>query len=269
VNDSYSMQVTEEKIDAYIQLLSQKGRAKSTTARYRSMLYPWYELLPEDKIVTPDAERVWKIELEKKKLNKQTISAYVSVINGFLTYLRDPQECHVRRKQKVVEPAPETVLTRDDYRMLLNTAKSMGRRRPYLLIKTIVCVGIRTREFQGLTVEGIKQGTVDVTSYGGRRTIPVPEPIRTELLEFAEERGVKEGPIFITKDGEPLVHSLIWKEVKQICRHMGLPEEKGFPRSLYQLHVNTRKGLYTGSMEEAEDKYRFLLSEEETMIGWK
>ena len=263
------MQVTEEKIDAYLQLLSRQGRAKSTTTHYHSLLCKWYESLPEDKLVMPDAADQWKSELKNKGLSDGTISSCSSAVNGFLGYLRDPQGCHIRRKQQEVEPKPETVLTWDDYRMLLSAAKVMGRKRPYLLIKTIVCVGIRTLEFQGLTVEGVRRGIIEVTGYGAQRMVPVPEPIRTDLLEFAEERGIKEGPIFITKDGGQLPHSLIWKEVKQICRQVGLPEEKGFPRSLYQLHKNTRKRFYTEFMEEAEERYSSLLLAEESMIGWK
>jgi len=268
VSELALMQVTEEKIDAYLQLLSQQGRARSTTTHYHGLLCKWYESLSEDKLVVPDAINCWRSELEKRGLSDGTVSSCLSVVNGFLEYLKNPQGCHVRRKQRAAEPRPETVLTRDDYRMLLNAAKIMGRKRPYLLIKTIVCVGIRTLEFQGLTVEGVRQGRIEVTGYGTQRIVPVPEPVRTDLLKFAEERGVEAGPVFTKKDGGLLPHSLIWKEVKQVCRQIGLPEEKGFPRSLYQLHKDTRKGLYTGSVEEAEERYLSLLLAEEATIGW-
>jgi len=268
LNEFDSVYVTEEMIDTYLQILNRRGRTKTTTGRYQSVLYQWHKSLSGSTVRLDEAIDLWKTELKKKKLSERTVAGCVSVLNGFLAYLKEPQREQIYREQQMSEPESETGLSREDYRMLLQTAKLLGRRRPYLLIKTAVCVGIRTLEFQGLTVEGVKQGQVDVTCYGSRRTVPVPEPIRTELLVFAEERGVKDGAIFVTKDGVPLVHSLIWKEVKQICRQMGLPEEKGAPRSLYQLYRDTRKGMYSGSLEEAEERYHSLLMKEEAKLGW-
>ena len=210
------IQVTEEKIEAYLRLLLQQGRVRTTILRYHSLLLRWYESLSADKVVLPDAASGWRAELEKKGLTERTILVNVSVVNGFLSYLQHPQAHAVWKKLSAVEPDPEVVLTRDDYRMLLITARTMGRRRPYLLIKTIVSVGIRTQEFQGLTVEGVRRGNIEVIAHGAQRTISIPEPNRTDLLAFAEERGVEAGPIFVSKDGAPLVHSLVWKEIIQI-----------------------------------------------------
>lgn len=95
------------------------------------------------------------------------------------------------------------------------------------------------------------------------------EPVRSDLLAYAAERGIVEGPIFITRDGSPMQHFLIWKEIKKVFRQLGLPEEKGTPISLRGTYLETKANLGAKSVQEVDQKYIALLQEEETSIGWK
>lgn len=269
MNGQKVTQVTEKMFEDYLEFLAQKGKTEKTLVSYRGALRMWYKSLPQGAALPDDAENCWETALRESGLAEATVRSRTSVLSGFLAYIHDPEAARVKNEKKgTSEPSPETVLSREDYRMLLRTAKVMGRRRAYLLIKTIVCVGIRTQEFHELTLESVRRGQAVVTSYGIRRAVPVPEPIRSELMEYAEQQGIETGPIFVTKDGTPMVHSAIWKEVKKVCRYLGISEEKGYPRSLHQLHKDTGKQLYQGSIQEAADRYRSLLLEEETLVGW-
>ena len=100
------------------------------------------------------------------------------------------------------------------------------------------------------------------------RSVTMVEPIRTELLKYAFEQGIETGPVFITRDGQPMQHFLIWKGIKKVCRQVGLPENKGTPKSLHQLYINTRKAATEKSAEKAEINYRTLLELEEELIRW-
>lgn len=162
--------------------------------------------------------------------------------------MESPDNFSTRRTQE--EAFPEIQTSRAEYH-LLQTAKEMGYRRTYLLIKTVVCLGIRTTEMAHLSVEGLTQETVRIPYWNKIRSIMVFDPIRAELLAYAAECGIKEGPISVTRDGQPMQHFLIWKEIKKVCRRLEFPEQKGTPKSLYQLYINTRNEVTKESAEEA------------------
>ena len=162
----------------------------------------------------------------------------------------------------------ECALTRSEYQLLLHAAKESGNRRTYLLIKTIGGLGIRSIEIQELMVDHVKQGEMTITTREGIRTVKILEPIRSDLLAVAAESGIETGPIFITQEGFPMQHFLIWKQIKKVCRQVGLPEEKGIPSTLFDMYLETKRCLSAKSVEEANQKYLAFLQEEEATIGW-
>ena len=262
------MQVPEGVMGEYLQCLEQKGRGGKTLASYHRNLYRWYNWLPEDKILMPDALGVWEKELKGRNMTEATVRTRISLLRSFLAYLENPNQIERKRYGNKYRMPPEKNLSREEYQMLLRTANRMGKRRTYLLIKTIVCVGIRPQEFPGLTVGSLEEGIANVTSYNISHKVEIPEPIRTDLRKYVEDQDIKKGPIFITKDKTPMLYSAMWKDVKKVCRQVGLPEEKGSPKSLYKLYLDTKKGLNIGSIEEATQRYHYLLEAEETVIGW-
>ena len=262
------VQIAPEMIDEFFLLYAQEGRTEGTIRVLRDILRTWYRSLPEDKLLTSDALEVWERHERGKEIAEETIRVRVQIVKRFLKYLEDPASFSVR-KGKIEEPAPEKITSREEYLLLLQTAKEMGYRRTYLLIKTIVSLGIRNTELKHLSVEGLKKGTEWIPFSNSARSVKVFEPLRTELLEYAAERGIQEGAIFVKKDGLPLPYNLIWRDIKKVCRRIGLPEEKGIPKSLYLLYTETRKELVKRAVEEADKNYRALLEQEEALIGWK
>jgi hypothetical protein len=61
---------------------------------------------------------------------------------------------------------------------------------------------------------------------------------------------------------------LIWKQIKKVCRQIGLPEDKGIPSTLFDMYLETKRCLSAKSVEEANQKYLAVLQEEEAIIGW-
>jgi integrase len=224
--------------------------------------------LPEEKLLMADALEEWERHLRETALVERTVQNRVYTVKRFLKYLEDPDSFSVQNKKKEAEPTPEKMTNREEYHLLLQAAREMGYRRTYLLIKTMVCLGIRSTEIENLSVEGLKKGADWIPFRNSTRSITVFEPLRTELLEYAAERGIQEGAVFAKKDGLPMEHFLIWKEIKKVCRRIGLPEEKGIPKSLYQLYIQTRIDLAKRSAVDAEKNSRALLEQEEALIGW-
>ena len=263
------LKITPGMIEAYLLVLEQEGKKKKTIEVYRSILRSWYQSLPEDQIATEDILGEWR-RTESKKIAEITWHNRTTVMRSFQKYLENPDSFGKKAQRQLGnDVSSETEMSREEYQLLLQTAKEMGHRRTYLLIKTIVCLGIRTTEMPHLSVEGVEKGAEWIPFRTSTRHIKVFEPVRTELLQYSNERGVREGAVFVTKEGAPLQHFLIWKEIKKICRRMGLPENKGTPKSLYQLYVNTRKAFAKESAEESEGRYVSMLQTEEALVGWE
>ena len=186
-------------------------------------------------------------------------------VSGFVEFLQGRAEDFAGESVAL----RRSVLNRQDYLRLLQTARNTGRQRAYLLIKTLVNVGVRSRELAELTVETVRVGGAWVTSHGIRHRVTVPNPLRSELLAYAAGQGIAEGPVFVTKDGTPLLHSAVWKEIKKVCREAGLENDAGNPRNLYLLYLDTYQSICRRCPSgEAWQEYEQLLSKEETSMAW-
>jgi site-specific recombinase XerD len=261
--------ITLDMIDEFLSDLEAKGRSKQSIQVYRRTLRRWYESLPEDKMIEEDAQVRWAAMLREKGVSDVNITNYVAPLKLFLNYLGHPIDIRERvpyEKRKKAEL--ERALTRKEYQLLLHAAKQRGYRRTYLLIKTIGSLGIRSTEVKDLTVGGVRQGEISLTAWGWEHTVKIYEPIRSELLAYAAEKGVEEGPIFITKAGQGVQSFLVWKEIKKVCRQIGMPEDKGTPNTLYSMYHETKRTLPGQSVEELDLKYQELLQEEEAIVGW-
>lgn len=263
------IQITFNLIEEFLGTLEENGIKKQSVQTYRRILQQWHESLPEDKLIAEDALDRWVVTLREKGIADNTLANKVSTVKSFLKHLEFPAALHIkvppaRRKKDPLE----CVLTRSEYQLLLHATKESGNRRTYLLIKTIGGLGIRSIEIQELMVDHVKQGEMTLTTREGIRTVKILEPIRSDLLEYAAERGIEKGPVFVTQEGVPVQHFLIWKQIKKVCRQIGLPEDKGIPSTLFDMYLETKRCLSAKSVEEANQKYLAFLQEEEATIGW-
>lgn len=149
---SENKKITITLIVEFLEHLKEKGRKEITVSASRNTLLQWYRSLPEDKLLTEDAMERWGEVLREKHVAAATVSKNMSILNQFLKYLEDPdliQELGFSKEREGT--TREKAATRDEYQWLLYTARSMGYRRTYLLIKTICCLGIRSTEMPQLT----------------------------------------------------------------------------------------------------------------------
>ena len=265
IYDIDSFPVTEAMINDYCKSLANKGLAFSTLTLYVRSVQGLYDFLPSPKCVNEEQLSCWVSSLARRGLAQSTINGYLAGANGLLKYL---QQTKILRDKEQAD-AHVQFPSRENYFRLLRQAKMSGRYRAYLLIKTIVTIGVKPAELSGITVEVLKEGVAVVTSHSIQRRVQIPEPIRLELLNYAAEQGIETGTLFITKDGDPLVHSLVWKEIKRVCREANLAEEMGTPKSLRHLYRETYR-YYCGKnlSKDADKEYEKLLLEEESSIGW-
>ena len=67
----------------------------------------------------------------------------------------------------------------------------------------------------------------------------LPDALCRMLIRYLREQKRKSGPVFVTKNGNPLDRSNIWSDMKRLCRSAGVNEKKVFPHNLRHLFART------------------------------
>lgn len=240
------MTITSELIAAYAEYLLSEERATATVekyVRYAGHFAMWL------------GER----ELSKELLVKfkttlcgavATVNGVISAVNSLLSFL-GRSDCRVKqlRVQRQTYRSEERELTKDELYRLILTAERNGNERLARAIESIAATGIRVSELRYFTVEALREREVIITSKGKTRTVMLTKNLTAKLRQFAKKRGIKSGPIFITRSGKCLSRTQLWAEMKALCKRAGVEETKVFPHNLrhlfavvfYRLHKDIAK----------------------------
>lgn len=260
--------LTQDRIDGYLDSLAAKGRVQGTIDGYRRKMNRLYQELPEnDKVIRRDTLHQWRETLVREGYSATAVNQFLVAANGYLEYV-GAREFQVTDKLKVPKGLqPE--LTRREYLQLLSTARALDRERVYLLVKVFGNSDLPVQELENLTVEAARAGMLSVTYNYSREIIRFPESICQELLAYAERKGIRSGPIFLTRDGTPMSRSNVTTGIRQLCAAARVPEEKGSPRCLRKLYQATREGIERNIALLVEQAQNRLLEEEQLTIGWE
>ena len=68
-------------------------------------------------------------------------------------------------------------------------------------------------------------------------------PLQKLLRSYMKETGIKAGPIFISKNGKTLDRSNIWRDMKFLCKRVGVKPNKMFPHNLRHLFARALNSL--------------------------
>lgn len=167
-----------------------------------------------------------------------SVNSMLSSVNSYLEYIDRP-ECKVKtvKHQREIFTRPERELTKREYGRLLKAAESKPRLK--LLMQTICATGIRVSELRFITVSAARTGRAQVRCKGKSRAVIIPKDLSRLLLRYAAKHGIREGSVFVTKNGKPLDRSNIWSEMKRLCKLAGVLASKVFPHNLRHLFART------------------------------
>ncbi len=126
-------------------------------------------------------------------------------------------------------------LTKQEYDLLVRTARGLGNERLALVMETICATGIRVSEVKYITAEAVRCGRVEISLKGKIRTILLPGKMCRKLRKYAEKQKIASGEIFLTRSGASLSRRQIWAEMKRLCRRAGVAPSKVFPHNLRHL----------------------------------
>ena len=243
-----------------------EGRVEGTLKWYRRGLNRLYDDLPEDKTIRHGTLERWREKLVKEGYAPSTINSYLSVNNAYLDFVGHREYQLANQLKLETELQPE--LTRTEYLRLLQTARTLGRERVYLLVKLFGTTGLTVQELEKVTVEAVKEGKLTVTPSRSKQVLRIPDGLQSELLDYAKRNGYLSGPIFLTKEGTPMSRTYVSTIIRQLCAAAKVSEEKGNPRCLKRLYQTTRAGIEDNIALLVEQAHNRLLEKEQFEIGW-
>ena len=145
--------------------------------------------------------------------------------------------------QREIYCTEEKELTKAEYLRLVNTAKEKKNERLALILQTICGTGIRVSELQFITVEAAKRGYAKVNCKGKSRTVIIVSSLQKKLLKYVRRNHIYNGAVFVTKTGNPISRTNIWREMKKLCRDANVNPSKVFPHNLRHLFARTFYGI--------------------------
>lgn len=230
--------ITDKMIKGFVAYLKEQEKSKSTINSYRRELISLKSFLDNDRI-TKDKLLSYKAMISSQ-YSPSTCNVSISAVNSFLKF-SGRADLFVKpiKVQKQIFEDKDRELTKIEYNKLIKTAKTSGSERTALAIQTICSTGIRVSELQFITVEALKNGQAHISCKGKNRVVFIPKSLCELLKKYVTSRKIESGSVFVTRSGNPLDRSNLWKQMKQLCDFSGVKSEKVFPHNLRHLFART------------------------------
>ena len=232
------MLIKEICLREFVQDLKCQGHGPATVVKYHREAATFAAWLGEEELT---AERAAEYR-ECLTACRATTGANgaVSALNKLFAFL-GRQDCRLRglpvQRRLCRDEGRE--LTQGEYKRLLTAARRRKRERLLLAMEAICATGIRVSELKFFTLEAVKAGKAVVTNKGKTREVYLPGKLCKRLREYAKAHGVISGPVLVTRGGQPLDRSNLWREMKALCREAKVAAGKVFPHNLRHLFART------------------------------
>lgn len=240
-NNMETKRVEKEMIANFSQYLQNEEKSTATIEKYLRDVRAFMRYVGKSAI-SKELVIGYKQNLVEHRYAVRSINSMLASINSFFSFL-GWQDCRVKsiKLQSSVYCTEERELTKEEYLRLLKTAA----RNPQLqlVMQTICATGIRVSELEYFTLENVKAGEVVVHCKGKTRCILIPGKLRKHLLDYARNKKIRSGVIFLTRSGKPLDRKTIWAQMKGLCTAAGIKPTKVFPHNLRKLFARTFYGI--------------------------
>ena len=232
------MLVKEVCLREFVQDLKRQGNSPATVVKYHREAAAFAAWLGEEELT---AERAAEYRDRLTACRTTTgANGAVSALNKLFAFL-GRQDCRLRglpvQRRLCRDEGRE--LTQGEYKRLLTAARRRKRERLLLAMEAICATGIRVSELKFFTLEAVKAGKAVVTNKGKTREVYFPGKLCKRLREYARAHGVISGPVLVTRGGQPLDRSNLWREMKALCREAKVAAGKVFPHNLRHLFART------------------------------
>ncbi len=194
--------------------------------------------------ITKEFAIAYKNKLKASDYAVRSINSMLASINSLFDFLGwvDLKVKSIKLQHQIYCPE-EKELTRAEYERLCRTAERNHNKRLNLILQTICGTGIRVSELQFITVEAVKNGEAVVSLKGKTRSVFIVKQLKQKLLCYATEQGIKSGSIFVTRTGNPISRTNIWRDMKSLCEEANVNPNKVFPHNLRHLFARVFYGI--------------------------
>lgn len=227
-----------KKMSNYCVFLLREEKAQSTIDKYIRDLKMFYLYL-SDRPISKEIVVAYKEEL-KQQYATSSINSMLASLNHYFDFagLYDCKVKQIKQQRRVYCPE-EKELSKEEYYRLIKAAQDLQKDRLSLIIQTICSTGIRISELECITVRAAQSGVAEVNCKGKSRQIFIPHKLKMMLLSYIKKQHIRQGPVFITKQGNPINRSNVWREMKNLCQIAQVRENKVFPHNLRHLFAKT------------------------------
>lgn len=242
--------IRKEDIEHYVRHLHREEKSKSTREKYERDVKKLM-IFADGREITKELLIAYKEELLNcQKYKISSINSFLEAANRFLEYMEwYGLKIRPYKMQKQCFREDAEVLTRKEYRKLLRKALNSGKKRLYFILETLADTGIRISELRFITVDAVKKGIALINNKGKIRKVMLSEELCRQLMLYIAENKILRGSVFISKNGNPLNRSNIWKEMKALAEVAGVKASKIYPHNLRRLFASS---LYKSDKDIAE-----------------
>ena len=234
--------ITDKSIQKFREYLINEEKSKATIEKYIRDIIAFAAWLDSNSLCK--AKVLEYKEYLIQNYAPASVNSVISSLNSFFDFIG---QCALKTKtlkiQRQIFTRNDRELTKEEYDRLLRAAKNKGNRKLYLLMQTICACGIRVSELRYITISAIKIGMAEINLKGKMRVIIIPDDLCKILKTYAKEQKISSGSIFVSKNGNPLDRSNIWKLMKALCDSADVPKNKVFPHNLRHLFARTYYSL--------------------------
>ncbi len=175
-----------------------------------------------------------------KKYAPSSVNSMISSLNAFFEYSRQNDlKMKTLKVQRHIFSDREHELTKHEYGRLLTAAENKKNKRLYYLLQTMASTGVRVSEIRHITCEAVICGRATIRCKGKIRQIFLPKKLCRILKRYIKSQNIKSGSVFISRSGNPLDRSNIWKMLKDLCESAGVSKGKVFPHNFRHLFART------------------------------
>ena len=237
-----TMPVTRKGIESFATFLREQERSATTIQKYVHDLTDLAGFLA-GRPMTKELLLEWK-EGVIGRYAPASVNAMLAAVNRFLTFLgRNDLRLRPLKIQRTLFLPADKELTRAEYIRLVRAAQSRDNQRLALVLQTICATGIRVSELRFITAEAVQTGRAEVVNKGKRRAVFLPEKLRRLLKSYLRAQKITAGAVFLSRRGNPLDRSNIWRDMKALCQRAGVAPGKVFPHNLRHLFARTYYAL--------------------------
>ena len=124
-------------------------------------------------------------------------------------------------------------MTDKEYEKLLVHTLHKGDEKYYLIMCILGTTGIRIQELSKFTLEALlkNNGNIVIRNKNKTRIVPLPVPLKKELLQYARKQHITSGAVFLGNRGTPITREAVWKKLKLIAEAAGVNPDKIYPHA--------------------------------------